>query len=87
MRVDYKILKNIEKLYGSDDFEVGNSFSHLNPKGKIDLRFGYWKQVNLDELKKLLPYRYVVIENEVDESEFGQILYDYTIQSISDLNS
>ena len=83
MRIDYKILKNIENWYGSDDFEVGNSFS----KSSIDLRFGYWKQINLDELKKLLPYRYVIIENEVDESEYGQILYDYTIQSISEYNS
>jgi len=83
MRIDYKILKNIENWYGSDDFEVGNSFS----KSSIDLRFGYWKQINLDELKKLFPYRYVVIENEVDESEYGQILYDYTIQSISEYNS
>ncbi len=83
MRIDYKILKNIENWYGSDDFEVGNSFS----KSSIDLRFGYWKQINLDELKKLLPYRYVIIENEVDESEYGQILYNYTIQSISEINS
>ena len=44
-------------------------------------RFGYWSSINSEELAKLLPFRYELIENEVDDDEFGYPLYNYLIKS------
>jgi len=88
MRIDYKTLKSIKKWYGSDDFEIGatgevrdgrDDYKFVEPE--ITLRFGYWLRVDLAELIELIPFRFEVIEEEVDESEFGQPLYNYLIKS------
>ena len=88
MRLDYKTLKSIKKWYGSDDFEIGASaevrlgmgdYKFVEPE--ITLRFGYWFRVDLDELSKLISFRFEVIEDEVDESEFGQSLYHYILKT------
>jgi len=88
MRIDYNVLKTIEEWYGSDDFELGAAGTVRNGRGdfkfiepEITLRFGYWFRVNLAELIELIPFRYEVIEDEVDECEFGQPLYNYLIKS------
>ena len=87
MRIDYNILKTIEEWYGSDDFEVGSdvTFDLLSDdkfvEPYITLRFGYWSSINSEELAKLLPFRYELIENEVDDDEFGYPLYNYLIKS------
>ncbi len=49
MRLGYKKFKEIKKWYGSSDFEIGYDTDALT------LRFGYWKSVDLDGLKKILP--------------------------------
>jgi|TARA_R110002167_G_scaffold72890_1_gene204626 regulatory protein YycI of two-component signal transduction system YycFG len=78
MRIDFRILKNIEEWYGSDDFEVGD----VNEKEAISIRFGYWSSVELTELQQLLPHYLKVIENEVDEDEDTGVLYNYIIKRI-----
>jgi len=78
MRIDFRILKNIEEWYGSDDFEVGD----VNEKEAISIRFGYWSSVELTELQQLLPHYLKAIENEVDEDEDTGVLYNYIIKRI-----
>jgi hypothetical protein len=87
MRIDYNILKAIEEWYGYEDFEVGSGgvvmdgrddYKFVEPH--MTLRFGYWSRINVDELAKLLPFRYELIENEVDDDEFGFPLYNYLIK-------
>ena len=87
MRIDYNILKNIEEWYGSDDFEVGSdvTLDLLNDVKSVEphmtIRFGYWSQIQFEELAQILPFRYELIENEVDDDEFGYPLYNYLIKS------
>jgi hypothetical protein len=87
MRIDYNILKTIEEWYGSDDFEVGSdvTFDLLSDdkfvEPYITLRFGYWSQIQFEELQQLLPFRYEVIENEVDDDSDCGLLYNYLIKS------
>ena len=78
MRIDFRILKNIEEWYGSEDFEVGD----VNEKEAISIRFGYWSSVELTELQQLLPHYLKVIENEVDEDEDTGVLYNYIIKRV-----
>lgn len=88
MRIDYNILKTIEEWYGSADFEVGSDgvvmdgrddYKFVEPH--MTLRFGYWSKIDLDELTQIIPFRFEVIENEVDDDEFGYPLYNYLIKS------
>ena len=87
MRIDFRILKNIEEWYGSDDFEVGSdvTFDLLSDdkfvEPYITLRFGYWSQIQFEELQQLLPFRYEVIENQVDDDSDCGLLYNYLIKS------
>jgi hypothetical protein len=90
MRIDYKILKAIEEWYGSDNFEVGSDgvvmdgrgdFKYVEPH--MTIRFGYWNMVDVDELAQLLPFRYEVIENLVDDDDECGPLYNYLIKSKS----
>ena len=77
MRIDYKILKKIEKEYGSDDFQVGPSDEGMF--GSIVLRFGYWRAVPLDSLQKTVGDRYTVEEREYEDDETGW-LYHYILK-------
>ena len=77
MRIDYKILKKIEKEYGSDDFQVGPSDEGMF--GSIMLRFGYWGRVSLDSLQKTIGERYTVEEVEYEDEETGW-LYHYILK-------
>ena len=88
MRIDYNILKTIEEWYDSADFEIGSDgvvkdgrddYKFVEPH--MTLRFGYWRKVDLDELTQIIPFRFEVIENEVDDDEFGYPLYNYLIKS------
>ena len=51
MRLGYKKFKEIKKWYGSSDFEIGYESDGLS------IRFGYWRSIDLDELKKLLDVK------------------------------
>ena len=87
MRIDYNILKTIEEWYGSDDFEVGSdvTLDLLSDVKSVEphmtIRFGYWSQIQFEELQQLLPFRYEVIENEVDDDSDCGLLYNYLIKS------
>ena len=88
MRIDYNVLKTIEEWYGSDNFEVGSDGVVMDGRGDfkfvepyITLRFGYWSQIQLEELAQLLPFRYEVIENQVDDDSDCGLLYNYLIKS------
>lgn len=77
MRIDYKILKKIEKEHGSDDFQVGPSNEGMF--GSIMIRFGYWGRVPLDSLQKTVGERYTVEEVEYEDEETGW-LYHYILK-------
>jgi len=72
MRIEYKTLKKLRKAFGS--FEIGNS----GVKGMY-LRFGYWQQVELEDLKKILPLHLHIYE-VWDEDEDCGYLYYYNIE-------
>ena len=74
MRIGYKKFKEIKKWYGSSNFEIGYDTDSLT------LRFGYWKQVNLNGLKKILPEYFTITENLVDDDDDCGELYNYTIK-------
>ena len=74
MRIGYKKFKEIRKWYGSSDFEIGYDTYALT------LRFSYWKSVDLDGLKKILPDYLTITENIVDEDDDCGTLYNYTIK-------
>ena len=74
MRIGYKKFKEIRKWYGSSDFEIGYDTDSLT------LRFGYWKSIDLDGLKKILPHYLTITENIVDEDDDCRTLYNYTIK-------
>jgi|TARA_B100001093_G_C26321535_1_gene797900 hypothetical protein len=76
MRIGYKKFKEIKKWYGSSSFEIGYG------KEGLTIRFGYWNQINLNELKEILPDYCEVIETEVDETEFGQPMYHYEVNKL-----
>lgn len=76
MRLDFNILKNIEEWYGNDNFAVGSSFE----KDSITIRFGYWSEVNTEELNSLLPFSIEAVINEVDEDDDTGVLYNYIIK-------
>jgi len=46
----------------------------------MTIRFGYWSQIQFEELAKLLPFRYELIENEVDDDDDCGLLYNYLIK-------
>ena len=41
---------NSKKWYGSSDFEIGYD------KDGLTIRFGYWRSIDIDGLKKILPF-------------------------------
>ena len=74
MVINYIKLKEIENWYGSPDFRITfNSYKDL------ELRFRYWKQVNIEELQEILGERFMVEEWEIEDDECG-ILYNYIIK-------
>lgn len=72
MRLGYKVFRKIKKWYGSTDFELGYE------KDGITIRFGYWEEVNEDQLRKLLPC-YVHIQRDELESDDCGWLYHYKL--------
>ena len=78
MRIGYKKFKEIKEWYGSPDFEIGYDDYFTAGKG-ITLRFGYWRSIDIDGLRNILPDYCKVVENIVDEDEDCGILYNYNI--------
>ena len=73
MRLGYKKFKEIKKWYGSSDFEIGYD------KDGLTFRFGYWRQVDMEELSEILPGYFTLTENLVDDDDDCGRLYNYTI--------
>ena len=73
MRIGYKKFKEIKKWYGSSDFEIGYD------KDGLTFRFGYWRQVDMEELSEILPGYFTLTENLVDDEDDCGRLYNYTI--------
>ena len=72
MRVGLKTLKQIEEWYGSDDFEIGSG-GNCN-ETYITLRFGYWREINNEELSKVIN-KNVELEMEFYDDDCGWKYY------------
>jgi hypothetical protein len=73
MKIDYKYFKKAKKLYGSSDIQIGIW------KESISIRFGYWRQVDLEKLKNIFPDHLEVTEQLVDDDSDCGPLYEYYI--------
>jgi hypothetical protein len=74
MRIDFKKLEALENAYGR--LEVGAS-KDIFDNPLITLRFGYWREVDLDELRMQFPNNEVQVFDWFDE-DCGW-LYSYAI--------
>tara|TARA_R100000008_G_C3585973_1_gene172308 strand:- start:2606 stop:2893 length:288 start_codon:yes stop_codon:yes gene_type:complete len=72
MRLEFKTLKKINKELGS--FEISG-----DGKG-LSFRFGYWSEIDMDTLQKILPYGWVIDEELVDDDDDCGRLYCYNIR-------
>ena len=72
-KLNITVLKKIEKEFGN--FEIGQTFGGGNP---VYLRFGYWKQVDVNKLNKILNPINEVVEDEWDDDDCGY-QYSYNI--------
>tara|TARA_R100000900_G_scaffold19246_3_gene15863 strand:+ start:408 stop:668 length:261 start_codon:yes stop_codon:yes gene_type:complete len=78
MRISIESLEQIANEFTS--FEVGTSYR----LGSLSLRFGYWRKVDIEKLKRILPKDITVEENLVDEDdECGGELWNYIISPSS----
>ena len=71
MRLSLKKLKQIEKWYGSEDFQIGAGNEY------ITLRFGYWCEIDTKELSEVID-RKVVLDMEIYDDDCGW-QYSYKI--------
>ena len=71
MRIDYKILKQIEKDIG--DYQIGAE------KDKLYFRFGYWQHIDKDLFASMLPAYLSIEQFIVDEDDDTGIAYIYYV--------
>ena len=74
MRITSSDIRKIEEKFGEFSF-------CRDWKGNLYIRFGYWNKVNVDELQNLLPNPIVVVEDTMEDDEFGT-LYSYEIRHL-----
>ena len=72
MRITSADIRKIEEKFGEFSF-------CRDWKGNLYIRFGYWNKVNVDELQNILPKPMVVVEDTMEDDEFGT-LYSYEIR-------
>lgn len=75
MKITSSDIRRIEEKFG--EFALCRDW-----KGNLYIRFGYWNSlggVNVDELQNLLPNPIVVVEDTMEDDEFGT-LYSYEIR-------
>tara|TARA_B100000963_G_C22217351_1_gene490028 strand:+ start:227 stop:502 length:276 start_codon:yes stop_codon:yes gene_type:complete len=84
MRIDIKTLNKIQKEIG--EFQVGAeahikkwSDKHQLVTSTLSLRFGYWQIIDTDKLISILPKYVKLVEELVDEDEFGKPLVYYKL--------
>lgn len=73
-KISIKTLKEVENQLG--EFEVGQV---MGGKNDVYLRFGYWKQINLETLQNILGWGVQVIEEEDFDDDCGW-LYSYLLK-------
>lgn len=74
-KIDFQTLQNINETFGS--FDIGQTFGGDN---SVYLRFGYWKQVDIEKLQEIIGNRNVVTEDTDYEEDTGWV-YKYEIKS------
>jgi len=74
IRITSSDIRKIEEKFGEFSF-------CRDWKGNLYIRFGYWNKVNVDELQNLLPNPIVVVEDTMEDDEFGT-LYSYEIRHL-----
>jgi hypothetical protein len=83
MRLKFSTLLKVQDYYGSSDFQVEARYDQLDEEEYIMFRFGYWAEVNFQELKEIFnPLGYEVEVSEFEDDECGW-LYSYNIKSIT----
>ena len=83
MRLKFNTLKKLEQLYKSDDFQIEAKYDKFDGEEYIMFRFGYWAEVNFQELKEIFnPLGYEVEVSEWEDDDCGW-LYSYNIKSIT----
>ena len=65
-KIDFKTLEKINNEIG--EFEIGQTYGGGNP---VYLRFGYWKQVDLNKLNEILGHLNSVKEDEDYDDDCG----------------
>ena len=65
-KIDFKTLEKINNEIG--EFEIGQTYGGGNP---VYLRFGYWKQVDLNKLNEILGHLNTVVEDEDFDDDCG----------------
>jgi len=88
MRINYNILQEIAKFYGSNDFQIEARYDKFTPPNYetyvetyIMLRFGYWAEVDLIGLEEILnPIGYKIKVNEIEDGDTGY-KYSYHIKN------
>lgn len=73
-KLNITVLKKIEKEFGN--FEIGQTFGNGNP---VYLRFGYWSQVDVEKLNKILNPINEVVEDMWDDDDCGW-QYSYNLK-------
>jgi len=83
MRLKFSTLLKVQDYYGSSDFQVEARYDRLDEEEYIMFRFGYWAEVNFQELKEIFnPLGYEVEVSEWEDDDCGW-LYSYNIKSIT----
>jgi hypothetical protein len=72
MRITSSDIRKIEEKFG--EFALCRDW-----KGNLYIRFGYWNKVNVYELQNILPKPMVVVEDTMEDDDFGT-LYSYEIR-------
>lgn len=65
-KIDFKTLQKINEEFG--EFEIGQTFGGDYP---VYLRFGYWKQVDVNKLNEILGHLNDVKEDEDFDEDCG----------------
>jgi len=65
-KIDFKTLEKINNEIG--EFEIGQTYGGDNP---VYLRFGYWKQVDVNKLNEILGHLNEVKEDEDFDDDCG----------------
>ena len=66
-KISFETLTKINETFG--EFDIGQTFGGGNP---VYLRFGYWKQVDMDKLNNILAPINRVEEESIYDDDCGE---------------